>query len=72
MTSISAIKIPVEEGLLRELNSLYSEYLQAISHPFDPVAVLRLNGQVLATVKRILASLDHPSQLQPESPSPPV
>ena len=57
--------IAVEEELLHELGKRYAQYRQAMSDPFDPIAVLALTGKVFEAVNRILASAGHPHELSP-------
>lgn len=58
-------EIGVDEQLLRELGIRYAQYRQAMSDPFDPVAVLALTGKVFEAVNRILTSADHTHGLSP-------
>ncbi|MBT2588369.1 hypothetical protein [Arthrobacter sp. ISL-95] len=70
MAAAESLKIPVEEELIRELGSRYTGYRSAIAHPFDPVSVLGLTGQVLEPVKHILAFLDQPGAILEGPPHP--
>jgi hypothetical protein len=58
-------EIGVEEELLRELGNRYAQYRQAMSEPFDPVAVLTLTGNVFEAVNRILTSTERARALIP-------
>jgi cytochrome P450 len=65
-------EIGVEEQLLYELGSQYRQYRQAMSGPFDPVAVLALTGKVLEAVNRILTSTEQTHGLCPTDPGSPL
>ena len=42
--------------LLDDLSDRYAQYRHTLSGPFDPVLTLRLTGDVLASVRRILTA----------------
>ena len=49
--------VGVDGRLINDLAISYSEYRQAVASPFDPVITLALTGDILNTVRRILATI---------------
>ncbi|MBT2534178.1 hypothetical protein J7E83_19020 [Arthrobacter sp. ISL-48] len=56
------IDVPLLQEQLQELAARYVAYREALSGPFDPIRTLGLTGDILASVRHILAATGHDAE----------